>query len=205
MSTGLLVSFLAVACFSSRAQSAQARSSKADAVVASEKKYVLDFSGSQDHGVPGGTFQNFAFNLDLNEPMRKISVRRDEKRKDLVATYDYADCTRGQESLLEKPMSGLAPGNSAWVDYVDIEMIPPTQRDLKWTGGVCYGYRKSGGGWHWNLSSTPLTYDSATGRVRARIWVKEANIDALKLVFDYSVPRQSVRTVTITTLPPSTK
>jgi hypothetical protein len=41
---------------------------------------------------------------------------------------------------------------------------------------------------------TPLNAD-------ARIWVKEANIDALKLVFNYAVPRQFVRTVAVMVKP----
>ncbi len=165
------------------------------------KQYVLDFSGSQDGGIPGGNFDNFAFNIDLKEPLRKISVKYGEQRKDVIATYDYAGCLRGQESLLEKPLRSLAPGSATWVDYVDVEMLPLRQKDVRWAGGVCYGYRTPSGTWHWRLASTPLTYDPATDRVRARIWVKEANIDALKLVFDSSVPRQSVRTVTVTTQP----
>ena len=194
----LLLVLVALGCSYSRVDAAQAESPKRD-TPAPPERLVLDFSGSQNQGVPGGNFENFAFNLDTQQPMRKLSLRRGDSRKDVVATYDYADCTKGQESLLERPLGELAPGNSTWVDYVDIEMMPLRQRSVQWTGGVCYGYRNRDGRWHWNLTSTPLTFDPATGRVRARIWVKEAGIDALKLVFDYSVPRQSVRTVTITT------
>ena len=97
-------------------------------------------------------------------------------------------------------MSGLAPGTATFVDYVDIEMIPTKQEDLIWSGGVCYGFRTTTG-WHWNLTSTPLTYDARAKLVRGRIWVKQPDVDALKLVFDYSVPTQSVRSVTVTTQP----
>jgi hypothetical protein len=165
------------------------------------KPFVLDFSGSPDGGVSAGSFNNFAFNLSLREPARRIAVRRDELRKDTIATYDYAGCTMGQEGLLERPVRELAAGDAAWVDYVDLEMIPLPQKNLKWEGGVCYGYRRAGAGWQWRLTATPLTYDAATDRVRARIWIKEANVDALKLVFDHSVPRQFVRTVTVTIQP----
>jgi hypothetical protein len=194
----LIVGLVAVAGSLLYTSAAQAEGSAADVTPVIEQRYVLDFSASQDHGVPGGTFNNLAFNLEL-QPVRKISIQRGEQRKDFIATYDYADCTKGQEPLLQQPLAGLAPGNSMWVDYVDVEMIPLAQQGVKWTGGVCYGYRKPSGAWYWNLTSTPLTYDAATGKVQARIWVKEPNVDALKLVFDYSVPRQLISSVTITT------
>jgi len=167
-----------------------------------EKKYVLDLSGSQDRGVPAGSFNNLAFSLDTRQAVRKVSVKRGEQRNDFIQSYDYADCTKGQEVLLQKPLSGLAPGTPTWLDYVDVEMLPLAQKGVTWKGGVCYGYRKSGGAWHWNLTSTPLTYDSIKGRFRARIWVKEPDVDALKLVFDYAIPPQFVSNVTITVLAP---
>jgi len=79
-------------------------------------------------------------------------------------------------------------------------MIPTKQKDLIWSGGVCYGFRTSSG-WHWNLTSTPLTYDAKAHQERGRIWMKQPDVDALKLVFDYSVPTQSVRSVKVTTQP----
>jgi len=175
------------------------------AAVAHDKKYVLDFSGSQGRGVPGGNFDNFAFTLDEQNPVRKMSFQSGKQSSNLIATYDYADCTKGQEALLEKPLNGLARGTPIWVDYVDIEMIPLSQPRVTWSGGVCYGYRNSSGAWHWHLATTPLRYDSATGLVRARVWVKQNDVDALKLVFDYSVPRQAVRSVIITTQYPTKK
>jgi len=164
-------------------------------------RYILDFSHSEGGGLPGGNFDNIAFNLDLHESKRSISLRRGERSKDIIASYDFADCTKGQESLLQKPLDQLAPGQAAWVDYIDIEMIPFRQEGVKWAGGVCFGYRNAGGSWHWHLATTPLTLDAATDRVRARIWVKEGNIDALKLVFDQSVPSQPIRLVTVATRP----
>lgn len=160
--------------------------------------FVLDFSGSPNGGVSAGNFNNFGFILDPRAPARRIVLRPGEPRQDVIASYDYADCTRGQEALLERAVRELPRSEPAWVDRVDIEMIPFRQKQLKWEGGVCYGYRTRGA-WHWRLATTPLVYDAATDRVRARVWIKEANIDALKLVFDYSVPRQLVRTVTVTT------
>jgi hypothetical protein len=163
-------------------------------------KLVFDFSSSPNGGVPGGTFQNFGFMVDLNQPNQHLTVTAGQQGKDVTATYDYADCSTNQEPLLERTVSGLAPGTATFIDYVDIEMIPPKQKDLIWNGGVCYGFRTSTG-WHWMLTSTPLTYDTAAKLVRGRIWVKQADVDALKFVFDYSVPAQSVRSVTLTTQP----
>jgi hypothetical protein len=199
----LLIAFATVATLQSRPSTAQDPSSNERVMkLTPVEKYVLDFSPSEGGGVPGGNFDNFAFNIDPRQPVRKISMRAGDRRPDVIATYDYADCTKGQESLLEQPVRELAAGSAAWVDYVEIEMIPLAQRELKWAGGVCYGYRNPDGKWHWHLATTPLTYDPATDRVRARLWVKQANIDALKLVFDYSVPRQSVSSVTVATRPP---
>jgi hypothetical protein len=169
-----------------------------------EVRNVLDFSDSENRGISGGRFENFAFNL-LSQSERRISVRYgDQRQSNVVATFDYADCTRGQESLLEKPLGGLAAGDPVWVESVDIEMVPHPQPEMKWAGGVCYGYREPGGGWHWNLTTAPLTYDPATKLVRARISVQRGPMDALKIVFDYSVPRQFVQTVTVTTRPITT-
>jgi hypothetical protein len=164
--------------------------------------HVLDLSASENRGVAAGNFLNFAFPLHLHEPTTRITVRSgDQRLADLVATFDYADCTKGQEFLLERPLGSLGPGDAAWVDAVEIEMIPLPQKDVPWSGGVCYGYRTPGGRWSWNLASTPLTYDAATDRVRARLSVQRGPIDALKLVFDGAVPRQYVSRVTVTTRP----
>jgi hypothetical protein len=81
-------------------------------------------------------------------------------------------------------------------------MIPTKQKDLNWSGGVCYGFRTSSG-WHWNLASTPLTYYAKANLVRGRVSVKEPDVDALKLVFDYSVLTQSARSVKVTKPSPS--
>jgi hypothetical protein len=169
-------------------------------VLSPGKKLAFDFSSSPNGGVPAGTFDNFALVLDLYRPEQKLTVKSGQQRKDVTATFDYADCSKNQESVLERTVSSLAPGTATFVDYVDIEMIPTKQKDLIWSGGVCYGFRTSTG-WHWNLTSTPLTYDAKAKLVRGRIWVKQPDIDALKLVFDYSVPTQSVRSVKVTTQP----
>ncbi len=179
---------------------AQASAAPPTMVLSPGIKLAFDFSTSPNGGVPGGTFDNFAFVLDLNRPDQKLTVKSGQQRKDVVATYDYADCSKNQESLLEQTASGLAPGTATFVDYVDIEMIPTKQKDLIWSGGVCYGFRTTTG-WHWNLTSTPLTYDATAKLLRGRIWVKQPDVDALKLVFDYSVPTQSVRSVKVTTQP----
>ena len=163
-------------------------------------KYVLNFPRSQQDAVTGGTFNNFAFRLDLRQAVKRVAAATEnQKQPEIIASYDYAGCTAGQEFILEKPLRDLPAGNPAWVDVVEIEMIPIAQRGVKWTGGVCYGYREPGGKWRWNLIPTPLTYDAATDRVRGRISVQRGPIDALKLVFNYSVPRQVVSSVTFTT------
>jgi hypothetical protein len=179
---------------------AQAGAEPPTMVLSPGKKLAFDFSNSPNGGVPAGTFDNFAFVLDPNRPEQKLTVKSGQQRRDVMATFDYADCNTNQESLLERTVSDLAPGTAAFVDYVDIEMIPTKQKNLIWSGGVCYGFRTTTG-WHWNLTSIPLTYDAKAHLVRGRIWVKQPDVDALKLVFDYSVPTQSVRSVKVTTQP----
>jgi hypothetical protein len=163
-------------------------------------KLAFDFSSSANGGVPVGAFNNFAFVLDVNRPHQKLIVKPGQPRKDVTVSFDYAGCDQNQEVLLEQAVSGLAPGTATFVDYVDVEIIPTRQKDLIWSGGVCYGFRTATG-WHWRLASTPLTYDPGTKMLRGRIWVKEPGVDALKLVFDYSVPTQSARSVLVTTQP----
>jgi hypothetical protein len=184
------------------AQAAQTAPAGARQIVAMKSLYVpADSSGLPDKGVPSGNFNNFAFTIDLMSPIRKLSAKRGETLPDLIATFDYADCTKGQEATLERPLAALKTGDSAWVDYVDIELLPHPQRDLRWTGGVCYGMRGPSGKWRWNLVSTPLAYDATTGRVRARLWIKDGPISAVKLVFDNSVPRQYAQKVTLVAQP----
>jgi hypothetical protein len=69
----------------------------------------------------------------------------------VTARFDYAGCSSNQESVLERTAASLSPGTAAFVDYVDIEMIPTKQKDLIWSGGVCYGFRTTTE-WHWNLT-----------------------------------------------------
>jgi hypothetical protein len=164
------------------------------------KPLLFDFSGSPHGGVLAGSFNNFALRLQLSEPTRKLVVRTGEPG-DVIATYDYAACSKGQERLIERTVANLPRGDAMFVDYIDIEMLPSLQKDLRWTGGVCYGFR-TGGKWQWQLVSTPLEHDAAANRVRARLWIKQPSVDALKLVFDESVPNLFVRTVTVTTQPP---
>lgn len=202
LGNGLLAAFVIAVCCYSRTDASPAGTANPEVMVLTPgEKYVLDFSDFPDRGVPAGNFNNFAFSLALRQPLQKITVQDAQQHKNVIATDDFAACSKGQESLLEKPLNELTRGTPAWVDYVDIEMIPFPQRELKWTGGVCYGYRKPSGTWYWKLVATPLIYDPASDRVRGRIWVKEADIDALKLVFDESVPRQLVRSVTVTIQP----
>jgi hypothetical protein len=162
------------------------------------KKIALDFAQSPGGGVPAGTFNNFGFALNPNEAVQTFNIKPDDPRKDVIATFDYAGCAAGQEPTLEKPVRELTRGVPAWVDYIDIEMAPQ-KATANWSGGVCFGYRRSGGGWRWNLASVPLVQKD--GRVTGRIWVKEPNVDALKLVFDHSVPQHAVRRVVVTTQP----
>ena len=197
-----VVGLLVLACFPVRPGIAQRRGEQ-DRVMklTPGKPFVLDFSASPNGGVLAGNFNNLAFSLRLREPVRKLALRTDEPGRDAMATYDYAACSKGQERLLERQVGNLAPGDATFVDYVDIEMLPSRQKDLHWTGGVCYGFRNAGGTWEWRLSPTPLAYDAASDRMRVRLWLKQPNVDALKLVFDESVPNLFVRTVTVTTQP----
>jgi hypothetical protein len=197
----LIVVVMAAACGLVSAQPAPQDDAQAKKMrLTPGKPFVLDFSGSPDGGVSAGSFNNFAFRLS-REPVRKLVVRRDELGKEVMATYDYADCTQGQERLLERQIRDLPPGDPTFVDRIDIEMLPFPQKEFKSEGGVCYGFRNPQGEWQWRLSTTPLTYDAGSGRVRARLWVKQANVDAVKLVFDSSMPRQYVTSVTVTTQP----
>jgi hypothetical protein len=118
---------------------AQAADAPPTMVLSPGKKLALDFSSSPNGGVAAGAFNNFAFVLDLYRPEQKLTVKsgqqQSQERKDVTATFDYADCSKNQESLLERTVSSLAPGTATFVDYVDIEMIPTKQKDLIWSGG----------------------------------------------------------------------
>jgi len=162
------------------------------------KPLAFDFSPSPGGGVPVGTFNNIGFTLNPDRPTQTIAVQQGRPQHEVIATFDYAGCARGQESLLERPVRDLAAGGPTFVDYVDIEIVPTQQTDLTWSGGVCFGFRTPSG-WSWNLASTPLTIDSRASVVRGRVWVKQPNVDALKLAFDYSVPTQALRAVTVVT------
>lgn len=200
-----LASLIAVGCFWTPADLANASDQTTNNPAMKGQKYTLDFSQSPNRGIFVGRFKNFAFRIDLQKPVKNISVPVGNQRlPDLIATFDYADCTRGQESLLERAVRELAPGEAAWVDEVEIVVLPSEQPDLKWTGGVCYGFRE-GGKWYWNLASTPLAFDSANNRFVARLAVRRGPIDAIKLVFDYSVPPSFVSSVSFTTRPISSK
>ena len=196
----LLASLTAAGCLGIGADVAKASDPGPESRAAKEGTYVLDFAKPPNRGVWVGKFNNFAFRIDLQKAVKQIAVPVGNQRlPDLISTFDYAACARGQESLLETPVRALAAGDGAWVDEVEVVMRPSKQRDLKWTGGVCYGVREPGGKWYWNIASSPFTYDSATDRFLARIPVRRGPIDALKLVFDYSMPPHFVTSVRYTT------
>lgn len=163
--------------------------------------FVLDFSGAPDGGVSAGSFNNIAFSLNLREPVRKLVIRRTERLPDVVPTNDYADCTPGQESLLESQVRDLPRGDAAFVDRIDVDVLRFPQKDLKVDASVCYGVRAAQGAWRWRLTKVPLTLDPVTNRLHAQLWVKEANVDAIKLVFDGGMPRHYLRSITVTTQP----
>ena len=170
------------------------------------RKFVLDLSGSPNQGVTVGGFKNLAFRLDGQKPARKLAIALGEqKTPEVVATFDYADCSKGQEALLAEPLRHLAPGDAAWVESVDVVLAPLDRRGPKWTGGVCYGFREPGGRWQWNLQTTALTVDPVTNRATARVLIRRGPIDAIKLVFDYKVPPHAVSSVTVTTRPMSSQ
>lgn len=200
LANALLTCLIAAGCLWTCADLAKAGGPATSNGAANGEKYVLDFSDPPNRGVWVGKFRNFAFRIDLQKTVKRISVPvGDQRLPDLIATFDYADCTKGQESLLERPLRGFAPGDAAWVDEVHVVMVPSEQRELRWTGGVCYGFREPGGKWYWNPVSSPLTYDAGTNRFLARIEVRRGPIDAVKLVFDYAVPPMFVSSVSFTT------
>ena len=55
--------------------SAQGGTAPPTMVLSPGKKLVFDFSNSPNGGVPAGTFDNFAFVLDLNRPQQKLTVK----------------------------------------------------------------------------------------------------------------------------------
>lgn len=165
--------------------------------------FVLDFSGAPDGGVSAGSFNNLAFSLNLRQPVRKVVIRRQERLPDVLPTHDYADCTPGQEPLLESQIRELPRGEPSFVDRIDVELLPFPQKGLTIDASLCYGVRAAQGAWHWRLEKVPLTLDAATNRLRGQWWVKEANVDAIKLVFDGAMPRHYLRSVTVTTQLPS--
>ena len=73
---------------------AQAGAAPPTMVLSPGKKLAFDFSNSPNGGVPAGTFNNFGFVLDLNRLEQKLTVKSGQQRKDVTATFDYADCSR---------------------------------------------------------------------------------------------------------------
>lgn len=138
-----------------------------------------------------GQLNNVAFTVQPASP----------EATQLLARFDYADCSKGQERLLAPSPAELKQGIPTWVDYVDVELAPLGQQEIRWSGGVCYGTRTSDGKWHWRLASVPLQMTEDRSAVRARVWIKEPGIDAVKLIFDNSVPRHELRRIRVVTFP----
>ena len=110
-----LTSLIGVGCWCARADLVEASGPAAGNGAASGERYVLEFSDPPSRGVWVGKFRNLAFRIDLEKTVKKIQVPNgDQRLPDLIATFDYADCTKGQESLLERPLRGLEPGAAAW-------------------------------------------------------------------------------------------
>ena len=161
------------------------------------KRVVLDFSHADQGGVGIGNFNNVAFPIRFTRPLEKERIPFGSvDRADLVATFDYATCSPGQEPLLEKPLANLGRGDAAWVDAVEIETLPHVQPDLPWQGGVCYGVRALDGTWSWYLATVPLEREG-DGRVHARLPIDRGPIDAIKLVFDARMPIHYAHSVTL--------
>lgn len=163
--------------------------------------FVTQFPDKQPERIPVGNFDNVAFAISLKDPSRRLSAERIGEASEVIASYDYADCSKGQEPLLEKPVAKLRPGDAAWVDYIDIELASDGGATGSQAGGVCYGTRGPEGKWRWTLTSTPLTYAADGKRLRGRLWIKDGPIDAIKLVFDHAMPRQHIESVAVVAQP----
>ena len=205
LQNALLTGLIAVGCYWALAYLQKAGDPSMDNQAANGQKYVLDFSNSPNRGIRVGKFHNFGFRIDLKNAVKNISVPLGNRRlPDLVATFDYAGCMKGQEFLLESAVRELPPGDAAWVDEVEVVMVSSLKQESRGTSGICYGVREAGK-WYWNFTSTPLTYDSAANSFRARIAVKRGPIDAIKLVFGQEVPPLFLTNLSFTTRPISSK
>src|SRR6266436_5400595 len=78
--------------------------------------FVKEFPDEVKERISVGNFDNVAFALNLQQQSRKVSSLSGTPKTELVATYDYADCSKGQERLLEQPLKELKRGDSTWVD-----------------------------------------------------------------------------------------
>jgi hypothetical protein len=168
-----------------------------------EKRYILDLTGSIYGGVQLGHFNNLAFTVNLEKPVQIVDLTQGD-HPGILPTYDFAGCTSGDDASLTVNLGPLGAGDPAWVDYVDIEMLrnpPPVEDALTWVGGACFGYRVPGGGWQWHFETTPVTYDAATNRFNTRIPIAHGPIDALKIMFVDEDPTHLVTTVAYTARP----
>jgi hypothetical protein len=187
LSGGLLLAVVMAGCQNNAATSSSPSTTGADeATERTGKQYVLDFSKSDNGGLYLGRFVNVAFTVDLDRAIREYEFTgppMNHATPDLVQSNDLAGCSKQGKLALERAVRDLEAGHSAWVEHVDLEMIPGSSDEASFPPGVCFGYRQ-GGTWHWRFDIAPITYDASSDRLRARLLVDHGPIDAVKLVLD---------------------
>ena len=182
--------------------------------------YVMDFSQLPNHGLHAGNMKTVLFSLNLEERVHVYD--QPPLLGDFVPVPPNvfsgyvlgADCDPGGLAGISNELHSHeipAPVDSAWVDHLDVEMIPdgiaipadgsdPRPAGLR-NDRVCFGYRTTTlGDWQWDLTPQAITWNPGEGTYRMRLMVQRGAIDGMEIVFSIG-NLFTVRKVVVATIP----
>lgn len=196
MNLTTMVALAALGCAACGGATAIGPASDASSDAAVTADYTMDFTQFPKGGLYSGNMYNVVFGLNLQQRVRLYDVPVAFGQIGMippnVAVAEVLGffCQTGKEKQLESDLArpgnyNPAAGDTAWIDHVDLDMIPDSIQDVPPDGkGVimCFGTRSEAGVWQWDLSPRLPAWNSNDKTFILRIPIQRGPVDAVEVV-----------------------
>jgi hypothetical protein len=137
--------------------------------------YLLDFSkGTFKIGYRRNYWLSFDFGETTQTYLGPTGPSNGKFAPNVASTQTVGSYCQSGLAAPAETYAGLEPGESAWVDHVEVEMAPLQGEPAP--ANMCFGYRDPDGTWHWKLDPNQPTWDSAKGRFRMSFPVQKGPV-----------------------------